>query len=282
LRAHEEAFMTASFRDRIGIDILQKLSLEPAIDWAAANGVRYIDVCIDPDQELLRDGSDRARAARRKLEDQGIVLGLHTLSGVNIAEFSPYVSEGADAYLDAYIRAAEHLGARWIVVHAGYHFSDDKEKRMRAALARLERASREAERRGVTLLLENLNPEPEQAEVQYLAHDVEECVYFFSRLDSPALRWSFTVNHAHLTPEGIDGFLDSLDIGRCGEVRIADCRGTVEEHLYPGKGTIDFPAMFARIEGLGYRGPYIQAFGTLDDMLAGRDTLTAMARKRVA
>jgi hypothetical protein len=40
--------------------------------------------------------------------------------------------------------------------------------------------------------------------------------------------------------------------------------------------------MFARIEGLGYRGPYTQAFGSLDDMLAGRDTLAAMARKGVA
>lgn len=111
--------------------------------------------------------------------------------------------------------------------------------------------------------------------MQYLAHDVEECRYFFSRLDSPALRWSFTVNHAHLTAEGIDGFLDRMDLGRCGEVRIADCRGTIEEHLYPGDGTIDFPAMFARIEALGYRGPYMQAFGSLDDMLAGRDTLAA-------
>jgi sugar phosphate isomerase/epimerase len=190
---------------------------------------------------------------------------------------SPYASEAADAYLEAYVRAAKRLGAQWIVVHAGYHFTSDKPERMSAALARLDRASRYAEREGVTLLLENLNAEPDQAEVQYLAHDLEECSYFFDRLASPALRWSFTVNHAHLTPEGIAGFLDKLDLGRCGEVRIADCRGTIEEHLYPGKGTIDFPAMFARIEGAGYRGPYTLAFGSLDDMLAGRDTLADMA-----
>ena len=112
---------------------------------------------------------------------------------------------------------------------------------------------------------------------ELLAHDLEECQFFFSRLDSPALRWSFTVNHAHLTPDGIDGFLDALDLGRCGEVRLADCRGTIEDHLYPGQGSIDFAAMFARIEREGYRGHYMQAFGSLDDMLLGRETLAAMA-----
>jgi sugar phosphate isomerase/epimerase len=96
-------------------------------------------------------------------------------------------------------------------------------------------------------------------------------------LHSPALRWSFTVNHAHLLPEGIEGFLKQMDLKRCGEVRLADCRGAVEEHLRPGEGTIDFPATFALIEGGGYRGHYMQAFGTLDDMLAGRELLARMA-----
>lgn len=269
--------MTSSLRDRIGVDIGQKLRLEPAIEWAAASGVRVIDVCLDPDEELLRDGAARAKDARARLEREGITLGLHTLSAVNIAEFSPYLADATDAYLAAYIAAAKRLGAGWVVVHAGYHFNADKRKRMEAALARLERASALAEREGVTLLLENLNPEPDDAEVQYLAHDLEECHYFFGQLHSPALRWSFTVNHAHLLPEGIEGFLKRMDLKRCGEVRLADCRGTVEEHLRPGEGTIDFPATFALIEGGGYRGHYMQAFGTLDDMLAGRELLARMA-----
>ena len=47
------------------------------------------------------------------------------------------------------------------------------------------------------------------------------------------------------------------------------------------KGTIDFKAMFQRIEQAGYRGHYMQAFGSLDDMLAGRETLAALATKAV-
>jgi hypothetical protein len=35
--------------------------------------------------------------------------------------------------------------------------------------------------------------------------------------------------------------------------------------------------MFRRIEGGGYRGHYMMAFGALDDMLKGRETLVRAA-----
>jgi sugar phosphate isomerase/epimerase len=268
-----------SLFDRIGVDINQKLALEPAVEWAVKHAVPYIDLCLDQTPELLERGSTRLAKARKLLEKNGIQLGLHTLSAVNIAETSPFVTSAADAYLAAYLDAAKKLGAGWIVVHGGYHFGSDKRARMDAAVARIAKACRAAERKGVRLLLENLNPEPEQAEVHYLCNDLEECRYYFGKLDSPALGWSFTVNHAHIRPNRVEEFLQKLDLKRCGEVRLADCRGTHEEHLRPGEGTIDFPAMFAAIEASGYRGHYMQAFGGLDDMLKGRETLAALATK---
>jgi sugar phosphate isomerase/epimerase len=264
---------------RIGVDINQKLALEPAVAWAIKHKVPYIDLCLDPTPELLEKSSPRLANARNYLDKNGIRIGLHTLSAVNIAETSPYVTSAADAYLAAYLDAAKKLGAGWIVVHGGYHFGSDKGVRMDAAVARIARAAKAAEKKKVKLLLENLNPEPEQAEVHYLASDLEECRYYFERLDSPALGWSFTVNHAHIRPNRIDAFMAGLDMRRCGEVRLADCRGTHEEHLRPGEGTIDFGAMFAAIEASGYRGHYMQAFGSLDDMLKGRDTLAKLAEK---
>jgi sugar phosphate isomerase/epimerase len=68
-----------------------------------------------------------------------------------------------------------------------------------------------------------------------------------------------------------------MGLARAGEIRLADNRGEVEEHLYPGKGTIDFRRLFQRIEGAGFRGHYMCAFGSLDDMLRGRDDLAALA-----
>ena len=265
--------------DRIGVDVGRKLKLEDAVAWAVANEVRYIDVQLDTGHNALGTiGERRAAALRTSCERAGIHLGLHTSSAVNVAEYAPYVGEAVDAYLRAYVDAAVRLGAEWIVLHAGFHFTSDREERMRAGCERLQRVVDYAEQRGALVLLENLNKEPENAEVHYLAHTVEEWRFYFERIRSPAFRLSFTANHAHLVPEGISGFVGALDMTLVEEVRLADCfRNGHEVHLAPGDGDIDFADMFRRIEGKSFRGHYMNAFGSLDDMLAGRAALVRMA-----
>ncbi|MDJ0958749.1 MAG: sugar phosphate isomerase/epimerase [Arenicellales bacterium] len=265
-----------NLRDRIGIDVGRKLSVEDAIAWADENDVTYIDCQIDiSPNELERFDGNCCDSIREACAKKAIHLGLHTLSAVNIAEISPFVRDAVDQYLKTYIDVAVRLNAEWIVVHAGYHFTDDKVRRMEASLERLKRATDYAEQKGAKLLLENLNWEPDRAEVHYLAHTVEESLYYFDRIDSPALGWSFTINHATLVPEGIDGFLEAMPTNRLDEVRIADNNGEYEIHLYPGDGIIDFADMFSRVEATGFGGHYMNAFGSLDDMLRGREQLVS-------
>jgi sugar phosphate isomerase/epimerase len=267
-----------SLRDRIGIDLGRKLPVEEGIEWAGANDVHYVDAQIDIAPNALESfDADRCRAVRDACERNGVHLGLHTLSAVNTAEFSPFLRDAVDRYLEAYVDLAVKLGAEWIVVHAGYHFTSDKPLRMMASRDRIARAADYAAVAGATLLLENLNWEPDRAEVHYLAHDVEECRYFFDFIDSPALGWSFTVNHATLVPEGIDGFIDRMPMDRCREVRLADNNGEYELHMFPGEGIIDFGQMFRHIENAGFTGHYTNAFGGIEDCLRGRDVLVAMA-----
>ena len=114
--------------------------------------------------------------------------------------------------------------------------------------------------------------------MHYLAHTVEEWRFYFEAISSPAFRLSFTANHAYLVPEGIAGFVEALDMDRVEEVRLADCfRNGDEVHLSPGQGDIDFADMFRRVEAKGFRGHYMNAFGSLDDMLQGRDALVRLA-----
>jgi sugar phosphate isomerase/epimerase len=268
-------------RDRIGVDIGGKLPLEEAVEWAARHQVRFIDLQLDTGANGLGTIDDkRAAAVRAACERHGIRLGLHTASAVNVAEYAPYLGDAVERYLQAYVDAAVRLGAGWIVMHAGFHFTSDRDQRMQAGRERLRRVADYAERQSALILLENLNKEPEQAEVHYLAHTVEEWRFYFEAIRSPAFRLSFTVNHAHLVPEGIAGFIGALDMGRVEEVRLADCcRNGYEVHLPPGKGDIDFADMFRRIESSGFRGHYMNAFGSLDDMLEGRDALVGIAGK---
>lgn len=267
-------------KDRIGVDIGRRARLEDGIAWAVKHGVRYIDIQLDTAQNALTTFDDnRCRDVRASIEKHGLHLGLHTLSAVNVAEYSPYVSDATDEYLKAYVDMYNRLGAQWIVVHAGYFFGSDKKMRMEAGLERLKRIAAYAEKKKARILLENLNKEPEDAEVHYLASTVEEWRYYWERIDSPAFALSFTANHAHLVPDGIAGFVDALDFSRVYEVRLADCwRNGKEEHLKPGTGDLDFGDMFRRIEGKGFRGHYTSAFTTLDDMLWARDFYVDKAR----
>ena len=215
---------------------------------------------------------------KKLLEKHDIELGLHTNSAVNVAEYSPHVSDAVTEYLKRYVDLVPKLGASWTEMHAGYHFTKDKKARMEAGKERLKRVVAHAEKKKALVLLENLNKEPEKAEVHYLAHTVEEWQYYWD-IKSPCFKLCFTANHAHLVPEGVEGFVNALDFKRVGEVRLADTwRNGHEVHLKPGAGDLDFGAMFKLIEGRGYKGYYTNAFTTLDDMAAARGYLVEKAR----
>ena len=269
-----------TLRERIGIDLSRNMRIEDGVAWAAKNGVRYLDIQLDNELNAITSFDEKRIAAVRSVrEKHGIHIGLHTSSAVNVAEYAPHAAEGVEAYLKAYVDIYPKLGAEWIVVHAGYHFTKDKDVRMKAGLDRLKRVVDYAERKNVRLLLENLNKEPEKAEVHYLGHTLDEYRYYWGLLDSPSMRLSFTVNHAHLVPEGVAGFADAIDMSLVGEVRIADCwRNGHEVHLKPGAGDVDFGDMFRRVEGAGFKGHYTNAFGSLEDRLNARDYLVDKAR----
>jgi sugar phosphate isomerase/epimerase len=203
-------------RERIGIDLGQKNRIEDGLAAAIEHGVRYLDLKIDVAPNAIETLTDeRVANIRRICDENGIHVGIHTLSAVNVAEVAPHVRDGVDRYLFGHMEACKRLGGEWMVVHAGYHFTSDVQMRREAARDRLARMSEHAEKIGLTLLLENMNWEPDDAEVHYLGHNLEECHYFFDALQSPRLRWAFTVNHAHLVPEGIEGFLTQMDLSRC-------------------------------------------------------------------
>ena len=268
--------------ERIGVDAGRRVPVEQALEWAGENRVFYMDFQADVAPNAF-ESFDDARCARVRglAERNGIHLGLHTLSGVNVAEFSPFCRDAVDEYLKAYVDLSRRIGAEWIVVHGGYHFTSCRKQRMRASVERLKRISEYAAQRGAKLLLENLQWEPVLAEVNYLPVTPAECRWYFEQLPYPNLRWSFTANHAHLLPGcSIAEFIDAMPfIELCAEVRLADNNGVYEIHQQPGEGTVDFGALFRKIEGLGYRGHYTNGWGTLDAMLEGRDYMIARARE---
>jgi len=261
-------------RRRLGIDVGTDLGLDEAVEWAGANDVHYLDVCLDDtDLDPSAYAGDEGAAVREACADRDIDLGLHTLSAVNVAETSPHVDDATDEYLRAYIDIADAVGASRVVVHGGYHFTGDVDERVAASKARLRRALQYAAGKSPTLLLENHNVEPDDSEMHYLPVRLDRVVEFFDDLAHDSLGWAFNAPHARQFPEGVEGYFEAVGADLCGEVRLNDNHGEVEEHLPPGEGTFDFEGLFRLVEGSGYDGHYMLRFGTLDDMLDGREYL---------
>ncbi len=118
--------MLSDLKKRIGVDIDRRTKLEDGLAWAAENEVFYIDIQLDSGDNAMETFDDaRCKTVKNLCQANDIRLGLHTLSGVNMAEYSNYFSQAADEYLRAYIDMAPRLNAEWIVVHAGVHFTAD-------------------------------------------------------------------------------------------------------------------------------------------------------------
>jgi len=101
-----------TLKQRIGIDIGRRISVEEGLEWAARNDVHFIDVQTDVHPNALESfDAQRVKNVRELKEKHNINLGLHTLSGVNVAEISPFCRDAVDQYLKAYIDLAPQVGA---------------------------------------------------------------------------------------------------------------------------------------------------------------------------
>src|SRR5579859_6732855 len=237
-------------------------NLEDGLAWLAEHDFHQTDFNADHGENSLVEWShERVRSVRALCEREDIHLGIHTLSAVNIADFSPYMSEAVDAFLRANIDLGKRLGVERILVHAGLHQSSELEGRRKASMEHPKRAVEYAEKEGVVLLLENLNHETDDAEVHYMGHSIEELQTYFSAIESANFGWAFSANHTHLLPMDYSGFIDALGVSRVGLVLTADNRGTIEEHLVPGQGNFNFAGLFSRLDKEGYQGPFMLTFG---------------------
>jgi sugar phosphate isomerase/epimerase len=253
-------------------------TIEDGIAWAATTGFHYLDFRADDGGNHLSTWDDeRVRNVRKLCDTHDIHLGIHTLSAVNVAEFSPIMSEAVDAYIQAMVDLGARLGVHHVITHAGLNQSSELEQRYKASLEHLQRNADYAAKRGVMLLLENLNHEPDEAEVHYMGHSIEELREIFDAISPEALKWGASVNHMHLMPGDFDSYFDAFGVDRIGLILVADNRGKYEEHLLPGQGTMDFKRLFQRLEGGGYQGPYILTFGNREQKVAGREYLLQQA-----
>jgi len=142
---------------------------------------------------------------------------------VNVAEIAPLVGDAVDAYLQGYADAAVRLGARWVTVHAGFHFSSRVEQRMEAGLDRLRRLVAYAESRGTKILLENLKQGASRRGGSLpRLYDRGVALRYYEKIQSAAFARP-SPRTTRTWCRSVAGFLDLLPLDRVAEVRLADC-----------------------------------------------------------
>ena len=255
-----------------------KFSLLESIERIAKLGFRGVEIMGDRPHLYPPDfGPEKIEALKNKLDR-------HRLKITNINSFTLFAV--GDTYLPSFIEpdqarrdirvrhtreslaVAKDLGCENISIPPGGPL-EGMDWPAGAALFRegLEQVIPDAEALGVKLLIE---PEPE-----LFIENASEFKRFIKDFQSPALGLNFDIGHFYCVGEDPCEALEDL-FEWVGHMHLEDIAATREHnHLIPGLGAIDYPAIFKTTKDLGYTGdislelyPYVET-----PEAAGRESL---------
>jgi sugar phosphate isomerase/epimerase len=170
---------------------------------------------------------------------QDLEMGRAGAPGVNVLH--PEKSRRIDAMdeIKRALEAAEQIPFRNLVVHLGERMDEWSLRSVEYALTALEHLGAFARPLGVRLLVENLLSEPTTPE--HLIVILED-----GHLDNVGV--CLDVGHAHITT----GVAEAIaTVGpRIVSVHVHDNHGEKDEHLWPGDGSIDWPATAQALKAL--------------------------------
>lgn len=175
-------------------------------------------------------------------------IGLHfpgessPIAPIDMADSSPETKERILVWLEKGRRFASELGAKTMIVHAGYKNAPEAEKNLIANLRFLLENSK------LTFLLENL---PHQ---QHICTDPQQYVRVIKAVNNPRLKALFDVEHAwqasQFTKIPSETFLTEI-FPYLGYVHMCDNDGK-RDHVELGNGKIDFRPILRFLKEKGY------------------------------
>jgi len=241
----------------------------------------YAGITITPDTfhlDPMADGPARARELAPRLSDLGLAVAVETGARFVLdprRKHQPTLLDepaGASRRLEMLKRCLEiavALGAETFSFWSGSPTDElSRDELLDRLCAGANALLDEAQGGGVRVCFE---PEPGMA-VASLA----ETKAFFARLGRDELALMLDVGHVPVT-ETISPAQAVADwSARLGGLQLDDSRGGVHEHLLPGAGEIDWPALHAAIAASGFTG-----LASLELPRHGHDPVTTAERCKV-
>jgi len=180
--------------------------------------------------EILSDGPHHLLQDDTPCSGFPLAYSVHApASDLNIAAVSERMRSASVAELDEMLAACSRIGAEHLVVHPGYSaYEQTRERSSNSLLRSLDELAILQEEHGVAVCVENMGR--------------WECCHFrtpslIPELTERGLGWTLDCGHAQ-----VNGNLGSfLAAGGFCHVHLHDNRGTDDDHIACGEGTIDFP-----------------------------------------
>ena len=137
------------------------------------------------------------------------------------------------------LEAAEYISFKRLVVHIGERFDTWSPRTMEYATTALEHLGAFAKPLGVRVLVENLTSDASTPEHLMTLLDI-------SHLDQIGV--CLDLGHAHMS----SGVAEAIGVlgPRIAQVHVHDNHGLKDDHLWPGDGTIEWPATIATLRDL--------------------------------
>jgi sugar phosphate isomerase/epimerase len=147
----------------------------------------------------------------------------------------------------ACLELAAKLGARTVSTEPGGPIPKgwSRKRAYREFRDELRGPARRAEELGVRLLIE---PEPE-----LLIEKSDQFLDFIESVESPSIGLNFDMGHFHCVGEKIPDLIRRFG-RRIAHAHLEDIKNRKHHHLEPGKGDIDFAAVFEAFREIGYDG----------------------------
>ena len=188
-----------------------------------------------------------------RLDDLGLTVALFNLpvGDARAGEWGTLSNPARRDYfrwsLDTALEIAGRLGCRRLNAMFGQRVAGlAHTAQVDCAIENLIWAAPRAARAGVTLLIEPLNPTDFP---NYFLRTTATAMEVVTQVDHPAVGLQYDVYHAQMTEGNLIETITAR-FPHIGHVQIADVPGRHE----PGTGEINFPAILATLEGLGYQG----------------------------
>ena len=182
-------------------------------------------------------------------------------SGIDRSLTNPNEREAFLADLQSLLTIADKIECPAIIVLSGNKVPELSHAQQRQSCAEaLKRAADAAEKRNVTVLLENIDPEENP---NYFLTSVTEGFEIIAEVNHPNAKFLYDFYHEQIAEGNLIEKLEK-NIDKIGLVHIADVPGRHE----PGTGEINYANIFKRLVALGYKNRAAMEFLPTGDPVA--------------